>query len=657
MKNEREDKLNVQLSASDGIPKVSFTSSDGNDHHLKGEDYHIAGNEFTAYYDPAHKLIFVVDRTLDERKPNVLLVINPVGDRKWDDILANDYDVDLETVRPKVDNKYQKLDIDYQGLSVYNNLINEYNAGRDLDAALVQMSNFRDESVRRSAMERLTAAEESMDKTRDTITKTNETIAEMQAKLQALRKKLTRQKKEVGKEPTKQSAAKILKTESQIDAANDKIKRSKKRLQNAQRRMLVAENDAEIARKILEQRPLEIQTTTLKAEPSKDIIMAEEEVKPLFEKDPEILDETIAFKPIDFSTPSKPVTENITVRQTAPVMTESADPVLDSLHSTQSEIIEPIPMESIFSTSSESVPVSDIPAAEALSFTPPVMTEEIREEESFAAPKPTFTPEPIVTPDEIVVTAPVVEPEPTIFEESPVVNQVEPLQQSNPTPIPEPIAEDIRPVSPITGTSGTTISGGSTRAKPSPLYYIMLVVLIVLSVLTLWLYQKNSGDTVPELVATDVVEQRVMPTPTPVPAPPVVESPFIQVESVVEEPAPVPVVQPEPEIIQPVVEEAPVFVEPEPEVFIEEPVPVEEPITIEETDSYYDSEPVYNVIEEPVPVEQPAQPDISEPVVNKPAYGVSSDRTFVADENYETDRLSDGTYYDDVYYDDEEYYY
>ena len=80
MKNEREDKMKVNLSASDGIPKVSFAAN-AMGGHLTPEEYNIAGNVFTAYYDAAHKLVFVLDNTVDDRKPNVLLVINPIGDR------------------------------------------------------------------------------------------------------------------------------------------------------------------------------------------------------------------------------------------------------------------------------------------------------------------------------------------------------------------------------------------------------------------------------------------------------------------------------------------------------------------------------------------------------------------------------------------------
>ena len=315
-------------------------------------EYNIAGNLLRAYYDADGKLVFVLDSTIDTRKPNVLLVINPVGDRKWDDILANDYGVDLESVRPKKDNKYQKLDIEYSGLAEYDALINAYKSGDDISGALNALAAFREESVRRAATERLAVAESNAEKARETILRTKESIDEMQDKLRQLRSKLSQQKKQVGREPTKKSASKILRTDAQIDAINEKLRRAKKRLDNAQRRLIVADEDAEIARDILSQkstnfgkevampRPSAVVPSTagykktVAVEAKDEDVMLEsagktdeynetveftqnieinnekkaetmadetknEEVKPLFDKDPEILDEEIAFKPID----------------------------------------------------------------------------------------------------------------------------------------------------------------------------------------------------------------------------------------------------------------------------------------------------------------------------------------------------------------------
>ena len=172
---------------------------------LTSRDFNIVGNVFRAYYDADGKLVFVLDSTIDDRKPNVLLVINPVGDRKWDDILANDYNVDLETVRPKKDNKYQKLDIEYSGLAAYDALIHAYENGADITNELMELIRFRDESIHRAASERLAMAESNAAKARDTIIRTNDSIAELRVRLKQLKSKLGQQKKQVGREPTKQS--------------------------------------------------------------------------------------------------------------------------------------------------------------------------------------------------------------------------------------------------------------------------------------------------------------------------------------------------------------------------------------------------------------------------------------------------------------------
>ena len=78
---------------------------------LNMRSYDIDGNAINAFYDDSDDLIFVLDNTVNQNKPNVLLVINPMGDKKWDEILSGEYGIDLETIRPKQDNKYQKLDI------------------------------------------------------------------------------------------------------------------------------------------------------------------------------------------------------------------------------------------------------------------------------------------------------------------------------------------------------------------------------------------------------------------------------------------------------------------------------------------------------------------------------------------------------------------
>ena len=87
---------------------------------LVATDYQIDGNVFRAWTDNSGRLVFVVDETIDEYKPYVLLVMGLYGERKWDDVLFNDFHVNLENIRPKKENKYQKLDIEYDGLGYYS---------------------------------------------------------------------------------------------------------------------------------------------------------------------------------------------------------------------------------------------------------------------------------------------------------------------------------------------------------------------------------------------------------------------------------------------------------------------------------------------------------------------------------------------------------
>ncbi len=639
---------------------------------LTPKDFDIAGNEFRAYYDNANNLVFVVDSTLDDRKPNVLLVINPSGDRKWDDVLVNDYGVDLETVRPKKDNKYQKLDIEYSGLSEYDDLIHQYISGGDLSGALAALSEFRDASVRRAASERLAAATETADKSRDTIIKTNQTISELQTRIKKLRSKLSQQKKSVGKEPTKQSAAKILRTESQIDATNEKLRRAKKRLTNAQRRLVAADEDAQVARTILERNPQsataaphhaarksalpaarpphdlvarEIAPVPAKTEPEfteiiteqpKAEVMADEEVKPLFDKDPEILDEEIAFKPIEFDVPNPSPTPTTNINDVV------ASDVFEQATPSPLSFTPPVSNNSSAANKPIEVrPISGVPDAPAQ--TQPVLdtitSVEAPNPEIVATPQPEFTSQ--------SRPAPVM---PDVPGTSYNANNAEPEIS------PAPLSSDFRPVSPISGTSVSATE--PAQRKPTLIYYIMLILLIVLSIFTLWLYQRSSADNVPDLTTVASTEN-AMPTAvvatgtdTPFIAP-VNENNADEITETVQIIPPTPISQPEP-VVMPEPEPEPVQVSAQVaesvSVVAPQPVSQPEPVVVPEPEP----EPVA-VMVEPEPVESPfitapepvATP--AEPVVNKPAYNVSQqENMFVAAPDYETD----ATYYSDTQYDE-----
>ena len=508
--------------------------------------FDIDGNKINAFYDAGDKLVFVLDNTVNSQKPNVLLVINPDGDKKWDEILANDYDVDLETIRPKVDNKYQKLDIEYSGLSVYENLINTYNAGGNLTEQLNQLAILRDSAARHSAMARLNVANETIAKTNTTIVKTKETIVRLEARIKTLRSNLNAEKKKIGKVNTKQSASKILKLESQIEATNEKLKRAKKRLDSAQKRLEVATVDAELASALLNQPAIKIKET-VKTKPvvvapkypvqktevpeeiepvdedEEDVAdeefdeVIESDVKPLFSEDPQILNDNIAFKPIEFNTPVfqdvkqeqtvAPVIESVPVAEKEPDL--ESRPVLESFKPIEVPefIPEPITEEKteIAEPVVEERPVLEtiVPVSQDLNVEPieqlPVLEEKSEITES-------------------VEERPVLEtvvPVPQDFDIEPVE---QPKQEESEKPV-SPVAP-VEPITPVVNTFQAPVEVKSEHSKPGFIYYVLLLVLIALSVFTLWLYQKNmTTDTTPVLTAvasdTTVATQKAEPVVKP----------------------------------------------------------------------------------------------------------------------------------------------
>ena len=609
---------------------------------IKFVDYDIDGNQIRAYYDGARELIFVLDETINADKPNVLLVLDSFDNRKWDDVLANDYGIDLETVRPKRDNKYQKLDIEYGGLDVYAELIDAYDSDGDIDEALENLNRFRIMSVRRAATERLAAANDTAAKSRETIERTNETISELRARLKELRAKLSEQKRGIGREPTKASASKILKTEAQIDATNEKLARAKKRLSSAQRRLLAAENDAEIARAILaarhadvkssrrvaskpvrapKPRPVAVQSVEEDEEAVDDYSdeyedvadydeSAEDEVdnndvKPLFDTDPNVLDENIAFKPIDFDASN-------TYAQPAPVApSETREPV-----------VAPAPLS--FTPPSENVPeqsddnTNNAPMLDNITSVTETETIETAVDET-----PTVMPEPVVEPEPIAEITP-----------------------AEPIPVAEPVAP-VRPVSPITG---DTINQTEVRytKRPTLLYYIMLILLIALSIFTLWLYQSRNGATLPEITAPTPTTETAKPKPTVaetnIPSPfvnPVTDKPVEP--AVVAEPEQVSEPEPIAEEVAPVVEPEPVAVTvSEPEPIAEEPEPVAvdvvatpEPDNVTVESPFVDLRTVANYEPEKKPI-----PTEEEVLARKPGYSVSqNEKMFVAAPDYDTETV------------------
>ncbi len=597
---------------------------------IKVYDYSILGNTFRLWRNADGETLFVIDDTITEYKPNVMLVLPPDEDnRKWDDVLQNDFGIDLETVRPKKNNKYQKLDIEYASVDVYDALVRAFENGGDVVAAMTDVIDFRFVAARRSATERLAAANEALTQGQDTLEKTNETIAGLKNRQAALKTKLKQQRKSVGREPTKQSASKILKTESLIDSGTEKLKRAERRATRAQRRVENAKREiADLEYLLALEKPnleqpetvglnvatvVKNETKTQEKKQTqtevKDMADNEtEEVKPLFDKDPEILDEDIAFKPIEFDdidvADSK---ESETTESETEHVSDSGDAVDNKETFETDGVAKPLDFvikPDVFETEE----TTEIVQNEKTTETAPVL-ESISSVETPVAADVDTTGNAVSGQYENVVTPPRSEP-----------SVVAPVGYS-------------RPVSPITGDSRGVSNVQPGRSKPTFAYYVLLIVLIVLSVFTLWLYQKKNGGGNVNIIETPVV------TPEPEPEPIVVAP---EPEPIVEpEPEPEPIVVPEPEpepepIVEPEPEPEPI-VEPEPEperpatnliapdvIIDDEPIvvpeyPVYGPQQVQEdeyTDDYdYDvDEPVY-ISDQPVYVPEPVYVSEQAPVV------------------------------------------
>jgi len=542
---------------------------------LKMRSFNIVGNDIDAFYDSEKNLVFVLDKTVNSDKPNVLLVMNPVADKKWDEILSGQYKIDLETIRPKVDNKYQKLDIEYSGLSVYDNLINAYVSGAGLEEHLIQLGILRDSAVRHSAMMRLDTANEIISKTNMTIVKTKETIVRLQERLKTLRNKLADQKHEIGRVSTKQSASKILKTESQIDATNEKLKQAKKRLESAQKRLEIATVDAELAGNLLNRKPFEINNKPMAVavkqdvktvEPATEEYSVEEpeiegngdytmddteekiipeddsddeskenEIKPLLEEDPQIINDEIAFKPISFE-PNGFDANELPVPATEPELPAPAPSDEDFSNNDDKDDLQNDDLETDYTEykddddMSEKTEISfepvvpetdtDLPVVEEKpvldSIVPvPENFDDVAKEEKDLE-QPDFSNvydnnlDTVVNSsnddyslDDVVDTDSPIEKHDD-YVDTPVAPNTDTLIRPMPAFVPAP-ADSVtdQPVIPVEDVN--------KNRKSSLLYYLLLIVLIIISVITLWLYQKHMGNGKFNWFSTGTSEQIVEP--------------------------------------------------------------------------------------------------------------------------------------------------
>jgi len=479
------------------------------------EQFDIGCIKLKAFYDAAKRLLFVLDMTEDEVLPNTVLVLDEKGDRKWDDILENDFSVPAETIRPRKDNKYQKLDIDYEGLDYYNDAIFTKNAE--------QLKEWRRRSAETQKEIRIREARHELDLARATVGEARKTIADLDEFMELQREKLKAAKSEIGKVSPKDSAAKILRYEARIERADAKKARSLRRLKRAQKRI-------DSSAKMLNNYGNDLTASdSEKAFPKASVKrldiggenMNENDVKPLFTEDPNIMDTENAFRPVSFDRPMQPSVGAAPQPQYAP----------------------PPP--------------------------PQYSPEPQYEQPAQYAPQPQYTPPPQHAQQ---YTAP---------------------QQFAQPAAPQPMME--RPVAPVSGRDIKIQSTEGLGNRASGAYYLLLLLLIGLSIFTLYLYQeKMNSAEIPHIAATTPARLEPLPERLPERLPELVE-PVFHAEPAAPSPfiEPFPAAQPDSPFFDPIIAEE----------FLPEPQSVEfyEEGVVE--DDYYwpASEPVF----EPAPVFEP----------------------------------------------------
>ncbi|MCL1786119.1 MAG: hypothetical protein FWG39_03150, partial [Alphaproteobacteria bacterium] len=301
------------------------------------------------------------------------------------------------------------------------------------------------------AAARMAAANEQMRRAAETIAETEISINNGHSSIKQLKEKLSNLKSKVGREPTKESAAKILRAQAKMEQVTEKLKRAELRLRRARRRLADAENDAGLARAQIAAGPL------YENEPKVNDMS--EEVKPLFTKDPEIMDERIAFKPIEFGPSAAP----------APQQPEFVAPPLNL------------------------TPTS--PFAQASGDRPRTPAESFEGRAEYQPAQPAYAPAPVAP---TFAKAPAGEPERSAG--APPMSPPPPMSPTRADFManrPEPMTDE-----PI------KITSGAGRSGPSAMYYVMLVLLIILSVLTLWLYQNRMTAGIPDILQPVASEQQ-----------------------------------------------------------------------------------------------------------------------------------------------------
>ena len=228
---------------------------------------------------------------------------------------------------------------------------------------------------------------------------------------------------------------------------------------------------------------------------------AEEPIKPLFDKDPEILNEEIAFKPINFDVDES---MNSDLQDT-----DSSNNFVNTEELNKNDSINNnINTDNLFFTP----PVDEIKDLEDTQkieqdlnedeYKPLNVTPVIEENKDSNEKEDNLSVlDSLRAPDVVLPSEKESEFNKNMNNEEKIIENTSETQEVK--DVSDVYSDNnVRPVSPV-GAPVTDIKN-TDRKKNSIFYYALLILLIVLSIFTLWMYQKNSGNnTVPDIAAVN----------------------------------------------------------------------------------------------------------------------------------------------------------
>jgi hypothetical protein len=440
-------------------------------------DFSAGGLEFSAWLDTHDHAAFVLDMTRDDILPDAMFIIDPDAanpDRKWDDILRKDFETDPEIVRPRENNKYQKLDILYQGLDIYQSAVEHMMAhSGDASGEIIRsLKSFRLNAAAQSAQKRILDNQEILAKTTGTLASAKKTRAKIKSEMDMLGERLATQKAAAGFEPSKAAASKMLKTQAMIEALHEKAEKNNTRAERTIKKIENARREIQEFTERLER----LIGLGAEADPIMPVALPEDDdyeeeydsependsnVRPLLENDPNIVDESKAFKNVEHTERE----ESDMVGEFKPMQWESKPDNdwakdTDSVNSPDAEReskLDDVPASEVSSGQADAVPPSKMP-----SFTPPVSSGNNRINSPLAGESQSASRD-------------------AVGGQYAAAHQPAPVMPARPAAAPGAQAQAV-----VRRDLG---NGGKKPSEPGGGYYMLLLVLVVVSIATLYVYQ------------------------------------------------------------------------------------------------------------------------------------------------------------------------